>query len=157
MHLDGNPQDAHRLLKKRPFLPCDSARATLRSGRQRAMGIPGKPAPEPKSSSVAIPSGRARAQAMDSTKCPEKNSLLVANRGEIHARIPAKDQCKIGFEPAGLLCRQWLLAGLGQQLLQPLAGCKTCGTNLVLRRNSQDTSLRGTTPADRYPPSTANH
>ena len=38
------------------------------SGRQSAMGIPGKPAPEPKSSSVAIPAGSARAQAIDSTK-----------------------------------------------------------------------------------------
>ena len=54
--------------RKAAFLPCDSARVTAISGRQRAMGIPGNPAPEPKSSNVAIPPGRARAQAMDSTK-----------------------------------------------------------------------------------------
>ncbi len=50
------------------FLPRDSARVTAISGRQIAMGIPGKPAPEPKSRRVEIPAGRARAQAMDSTK-----------------------------------------------------------------------------------------
>ena len=54
--------------RKAAFLPCDSARVTAISGRQRAMGIPGNPAPEPKSSSVAIPAGRARAQAIDTLR-----------------------------------------------------------------------------------------
>src|SRR5208283_2309898 len=36
------------------------------------MGMPGKPAPEPKSRRVETPAGRARAQAMDSTKWRER-------------------------------------------------------------------------------------
>ena len=39
------------------------------SGRHSAIGTPGNPAPEPKSSSVPIPQGNHRAHAIDSTKC----------------------------------------------------------------------------------------
>ncbi len=44
--------------RKAAFFPCDSPRVTLISGRQMAIGIPGRPAPEPKSSNVG-PSGNA--------------------------------------------------------------------------------------------------
>ncbi len=57
--------------KNAAFFPCDSARVTTISGRQSAIGIPGKPAPEPKSSRVAMPAGSALAQAIDSAKWME--------------------------------------------------------------------------------------
>jgi hypothetical protein len=46
--------------RKAAFLFWDSARVTAISGRIRAMGIPGKPAPEPKSSRVVISFGAGR-------------------------------------------------------------------------------------------------
>jgi len=68
--------------KKAAFLPCDSASVTVISGRQSAIGIPGNPAPEPKSSREAIPLGRKRATSMDSTKCREMipSSSRIAER-----------------------------------------------------------------------------
>jgi len=55
--------------RKAAFFNWDSARTTRISGRQRAIGTPGKPPPEPKSSSVQIPAGKFCAAKMLSPKC----------------------------------------------------------------------------------------
>ena len=60
--------DANRFLQEGSLLALRSARVTAISERMSAMGMPGKPAPEPKSRRVAMPEGRARATAIDSTK-----------------------------------------------------------------------------------------
>ncbi len=51
------------------FFPWDSHNVTTISGRHKAIGIPGKPAPDPKSSRELSPLGKAWAQAIHSTKC----------------------------------------------------------------------------------------
>ena len=62
---------------------------------QSAIGIPGNPAPEPKSSKRSNP-GRQRAGAGDRfNKMPGKNPVFIANRGQIDASIPAKKKRKI--------------------------------------------------------------
>jgi hypothetical protein len=58
-------------LRKAAFLFWDSASVIEISGRHRAIGIPGNPGPEPKSSSVRTPAGTAAEQAIDSTKWRE--------------------------------------------------------------------------------------
>jgi hypothetical protein len=61
-------------LRNAAFLFWDSAKVTEISGRHSAIGIPGRPAPEPKSSSVRTSRGMATAHTIDSTKWRERMS-----------------------------------------------------------------------------------
>lgn len=63
-----NPSTETASLRKAAFLLCDSASVTDISGRQIAIGTPGRPAPLPKSRRVRTPTGKAAAQAIDSRK-----------------------------------------------------------------------------------------
>ncbi len=80
--------------RKAAFLFCDSAKVTLISGRQIAIGTPGNPAPLPKSRTVAIPTGKAWAPAIDSTKwrliIPPASRIAVRFILAFHRRIRSR-------------------------------------------------------------------
>lgn len=67
--LQPRPKVLTTSLRKAAFLFCDSARKTRISGRQRAIGTPGNPAPEPRSNKWPIAGGSERAVIMHSRKC----------------------------------------------------------------------------------------
>ena len=79
------------------------------------MGMPGKPAPEPKSSRVAIRSGSARAQAIDSTKWRVRMLVFASDCRQIDAFIPAKNKRNIMIQTFWIQKVEAGHTGRGQQ------------------------------------------